>query len=359
MTQPKTLIIAEAGVNHNGDISMALALVEKAAEAGADIVKFQSFRAAKLVSPKAPKADYQIKSTGGQESQYEMLQRLELSVDDHARLIKHCEKMGIGFLSSPFDSDSLALLLGKFALPQIKLGSGELTNAPLLLEIGASGAELLLSTGMATLAEVEQALSVLGFAMSGSDLPASRSAFEKALWDEHVWSLLRARVTLLHCTTEYPAKAEDANLHAMATMAKAFGLRVGYSDHTQGNAVCLAAVALGACVIEKHFTLDCNLPGPDHRASVDPIAFADLVRDIRQVERALGNGIKYPRPDEQRNRDIVRKSLVAARDLPAGHVLAEGDIACMRPGTGHAPINYWDRLGNVLSRPHRAGESLE
>lgn len=359
MTPHRTLIIAEAGVNHNGDLRMALDLIDKAAAAGADVVKFQTFRADRLATRAAPKAAYQLAQTGSAESQLDMLRRLELGPEAHAALIRHCAARGIAFLSTPFDTDSLRLLVETHALPRIKLGSGELTNAPFLLEIGRAGVDVILSTGMATLAEVEQALGVLGFAMRGGDTPPSRAGFASALWDDTIWDLLRARVTLLHCTTDYPSRAEDANLRAMDTMARAFGLPVGYSDHSEGNALCLAAVALGACVIEKHFTLDRGLPGPDHAASIEPDALGQLVRDIRRVEAALGSGVKQPRPDEQKNRAIVRKSLVAARDLPAGHVLEAEDIALMRPGTGHPPISFWDRVGTRLTRAHSAGEALE
>tara|TARA_R110001599_G_scaffold135013_1_gene313259 strand:- start:67 stop:1146 length:1080 start_codon:yes stop_codon:yes gene_type:complete len=359
MTDARTLIIAEAGVNHNGDMDMAMELIDRAAEAGADMVKFQSFRAVKLATASAPKAAYQTAQTDASESQLEMLTRLELSVVDHQQLIDHCAARDIAFLSTPFDPDSLRLLVETFKLGRIKLGSGELINAPLLLDVGHSGADVILSTGMGTLSEVEQALGILGFAMRDRDQPPSRDAFSAALWDQDVWALLRARVTLLHCTTEYPAKVEDTNLRAMDTMAQAFDLPVGYSDHTEGNAISLAAVARGARVIEKHFTLDCTLPGPDHAASVEPAALADLVRDIRRVEASLGTGIKQPGVAEQANRLIVRKCLVAARDLPAGHVLGVDDIALMRPGTGHPPIALWDRIGTTLVRAHKAGDVLE
>ncbi len=359
MTENRTLIIAEAGVNHNGDTGMAMSLIDQAAEAGADVVKFQSFRAHNLVTATAPKAAYQFAQTDAAETQLEMLKRLELSEDDHHQLIEHCRTRGIAFLSTPFDPYSLRLLVGNFGLTRIKFGSGELTNAPLLLEAGKSDAHIILSTGMGTLSEVEQALGVLGYAMRGGDAMPSRDAFAAALWDEEVWAILHMRVTLLHCTTEYPAKVEDTNLRAMDTMAKAFGLPVGYSDHTEGNAIALAAVARGAQVIEKHFTLDRSLPGPDHRASIEPAELADLVRDIRRVEAALGNGIKQPRPAEQANRPIVQKSLVALRDLSAGHVLTAEDIGVMRPGTGHPPITYWERIGTTLRSAHKAGDVLE
>ncbi len=358
MSCARTLIIAEAGVNHDGQLDKAVRLIDCAAEAGADMVKFQSFRSRKLAAAHAPKASYQKAQTDAAESQLEMLSRLELSEEDHEKLVAHCRERGIGFLSTPFDSESLEMLVKTISLPCIKIGSGELTNAPLLLDVGSRGVDIILSTGMATLAEVEQALGVLGFAMGGGEGP-SEAAFSEALCEDEVWEVLRARVTLMQCTTDYPARAEDTNLRAMDTMAQAFGLPVGYSDHTDGNAIALAAVARGARVIEKHFTLDRGHPGPDHAASIEPEALAELVRDIRRVEASLGNGIKQPAKTELENRSIVRKSLVAARDLQAGHVLEPEDIALMRPGTGHPPVTLWDRVGTRLLVAHKAGDVLE
>tara|TARA_B100000767_G_scaffold265670_1_gene281995 strand:- start:54 stop:1025 length:972 start_codon:yes stop_codon:yes gene_type:complete len=323
------------------------------------MVKFQSFKAKKIASASAPKAAYQVVQSAANESQLDMLKRLELSEVDHQKLINHCNLRGIKFLSTPFDFDSLDLLVEKFALPCIKLGSGELTNAPLLLQVGRSNVEVILSTGMSTLSEIEQALGVLGFAMMGSQTTPCADAFSKTLHQQDVWRKLCARVTLLHCTTDYPARDEETNLRAMDTMRQAFGLSVGYSDHTEGNAISIAAVARGARVIEKHFTLDRSQPGPDHAASIEPDDLRELVGDIRRVEVALGTGIKQPAPSELANRQIVRKSLVAAHDLPAGHVLTADDIGLMRPGNGPAPIEFWDRIGSTLERKHKAGDVLE
>jgi len=358
MPELKTLIIAEAGVNHNGDLSLALELVDKAAEAGAQCVKFQTFKAAKLASASAKKAAYQTRTTDGTESQLAMLQRLELSLEDHEAIMARCAERGVRFLSTPFDMDSLALLTGTFALPEIKLGSGELTNAPLLLAAGRSGARIILSTGMGSLSEVEEALGVLAFAMCREGQPKGRADFAVALLDLAVWPVLAERVTLLHCTTEYPAAVEDTNLRAMETLRRAFGLRVGYSDHTVGEAVSLAAVALGAAVLEKHFTLDRTLPGPDHAASLEPGELASLVRGVRAVEQALGTGIKQPGAAEVANRAVARKSLLAARDLPAGHVLSLEDIAVKRPGDGLSPMALWDMVGTVTVRATTEGEAL-
>lgn len=359
MTQHnRTIIIAEAGVNHNGDLGMALELVDKAAEAGADYVKFQTFKATKLASANTKKARYQTRTTDGAESQLDMLQRLELSVADHEVILARCAERGVKFLSTPFDMDSLVLLAETFALPEIKLGSGELTNAPMLLAAGRTGVKIILSTGMGSLAEVEEALGVLAFAMCRRGLPKGRADFAEVLLDPAVWQVLADRVTLLHCTTEYPAAVEETNLRAMETMSRAFGLRVGYSDHTVGDAVSLAAVALGAEVLEKHLTLDRTLPGPDHAASLEPGELSSLVQGVRMVERALGTGIKQPSAAEVANRAVARKSLLAARDLPEGYVLTPADIAVKRPGDGLSPMLFWDRIGTATTRATPEGHAL-
>lgn len=353
---PHTLVIAEAGVNHNGDLALALELVDRAAEAGADMVKFQTFDAAAMTAPQAKKADYQTRTTDSGESQLDMLRRLQLSPDDHRALIDRCTARGIVFLSSVFDTGSLRLLTGTFGLTRLKLGSGELTNAPLLWEIARGGTDVILSSGMATLAEIEAALGVLALGYTVPDAAPGRAAFAAALKSPAAWEVLRARVTLLHCTTEYPATAADTNLRALDTLRAAFGLVTGYSDHTEGGAITIAAVARGAAVIEKHFTLDRSLPGPDHAASLEPGELAALVRDIRRTESALGSGIKQPCAAEDRNRPVARKSLFAARDLPAGHVLTEADIAVMRPGTGGDPMRFWDLVGTALAGAMTKGE---
>lgn len=355
---PHTLIIAEAGVNHNGNPDMALELVDRAAEAGADLVKFQTFDASRLASAQAPKAGYQNRTTDAGESQVEMLRRLELSPQAHRAVMKRCAERGIGFLSTPFDEGSLGLLVNEFGLERIKLGSGELTNAPLLLTSARAGVEVILSTGMGTLAEVEEALGVLAFGMLRQGEPRGRAEFADVLTDPLAWEMLRARVTLLHCTTEYPAPVAQTNLRAMATMRAAFGLRVGYSDHTEGRAISVAAVALGAEVLEKHFTLDRSLPGPDHAASLEPDELTALVTEIRSVERALGSGIKQPGPAELANRAIARKSLHAARDLASGQILQAEDVAILRPGDGISPMDLWDRLHNPVAHAFKPGTRL-
>ena len=354
----QSLVIAEAGVNHNGQLEMAVELVDCAALAGANCIKFQTFDAKLLVSANAPKADYQSRRTDADESQQDMLQKLQLSRDAHVEIMKRCADQNIRFLSSPFDQSSLRLLTEDLGLKQIKLGSGELTNAPLLIDVARTDAEIILSTGMATLSEVEEALGVLAFGMLATSEPSSRKDFADVLSNSAAWSTLAERVTLLHCTTEYPAPVAETNLRAMDTLRTAFGLRVGYSDHTNGAAVSIAAIARGAEVIEKHFTLDRTLPGPDHAASLEPAELQSLVRDIRAVESALGSGVKQPGPSEMANREIARKSLHAARDISRETPIRSEDLTTMRPGTGISPMSYWDSLGTFTSRDTASGEML-
>lgn len=351
-------IVAEAGVNHNGDLATALRMVDLAAEAGADAVKFQTFDPAALVTPDAEPADYQKRNAPGTVSQRAMLEGLRLDAAAHRALLDRCAARGIAFLSTPFDPASLALLL-ELGVPALKLSSGDLTNGPLLLAAARSGRELILSTGMATLAEVEDALAVIAFGqLAPPDARPGRAAFRRAYAEARAADALAARVTLLHCVTEYPAPREAINLRAMDTLRAAFALPVGYSDHSDGIAIAVAAAARGAVMIEKHFTLDRSLPGPDHRASLEPDGFAAMVAAIREVEAALGDGRKVPAPCEAANARVARKSLVAARDLPAGHVLGEDDIRAMRPGDGRSPMDHWDLLGTALPMAKRTHERL-
>lgn len=329
------LIIAEAGVNHNGDMATAKALVDVAADAGADIVKFQTFNAKRLVTSSAPKAPYQKKTTDAGETQRDMLRRLELTEEAHVELIGHCAERGIGFLSTGFDIASVDMLVG-LGLTLFKIPSGEITNLPYLRHIGGLDGEVLLSTGMANLGEVEAALSVIEAAGTPRD-----------------------RVTVLHCTTEYPADIDGVNLRAMTSMAQAFGVRVGYSDHTEGIEVPIAAVALGATVIEKHITLDRELPGPDHQASIEPAELAAMVSGIRKVERALGNGVKRVTPLEAKNLPVVRKSIVASRSIAAGEPFSPANLTTMRPGTGLSPMRWDDVMGRAADRSYEAGEAIE
>ncbi|GAB6037217.1 N-acetylneuraminate synthase [Fundidesulfovibrio butyratiphilus] len=354
----RVFVIAEAGVNHNGDLEMARELVRQAAKAGADAVKFQTFKASAIASARAAKADYQLRTTDANQSQLDMLRALELSPDAHRELMALCRQTGLEFLSTPFDLDSLDLLVA-LGVSRLKLPSGELTNAPLLLAAARSGLPLLMSTGMATLGEVEDALGVLAFGLLGPDADPSLAGFRAAYAAPEAQTVLAARVTLLHCTTEYPAPFRDVNLAAMATMRQAFGLACGYSDHTEGLCVSLAAVALGACVVEKHFTLDRNLPGPDHKASLEPAELAELVRQVRQVEDALGSARKAPAPSERANALVARKSLVAARAIAPGEAFTSENLSVKRPGSGKSPMGYFDLLGHAASRAYEPDELIE
>lgn len=341
----RTYIIAEAGVNHNGSLDMAMKLIDVAVDSGADAVKFQTFKAARIVSKLAPKAEYQTKTTDAAESQFEMINKLELDEAAHRLLIEHCRKRGIQFLSTPFDLESVDLLTKTFSLPILKLPSGEITNAPLLLKAAQTGKPVILSTGMSTLGEVESALGVLAFGYIEHDGSPSLEAFQRAFCSGHGQKRLKEKVTLLHCTTEYPAPFNEANLRAMDTMRTAFGLPVGFSDHTPGIGIAVAAVAREAVVIEKHFTLDRNLPGPDHKASLNPQELKTMILYIRQVEDALGVSHKIPTQSEMKNRNIVRRSVVASSHIKKGESFSEGNIAVKRPGFGISPMRYWDYLG--------------
>lgn len=328
----RVFVIAEAGVNHNGDIDMARRLVDVAAEAGADCVKFQTFRASRLAAASAPKADYQRQTTDSAETQFDMLSRLELSEAMHEALLKHCAQSGIEFLSTPFDEES-ADYLASLGVKRFKVPSGEVVNLPFLRHLAAYGKPILLSTGMSDLTEVEAAVRCI------------RSEGNPPL-------------TLLHCVSAYPAQPCDANLRAMGTMAQAFDLPVGWSDHTTGIDVALAAAALGAAVIEKHFTLDRNLPGPDHRASLEPRELTAMVSGIRTIEQALGDGRKQPVPSELPNRAVIRKSVVAARAIPAGAVLTGDCLAILRPGTGLPPGRRDSLIGRTAREAIAAGTPI-
>ncbi len=321
--QRRTFIIAEAGVNHNGDPALAKKLVAAARRAGADAIKFQTFKSEKLVSRNAAKAEYQRRNGSAGESQLDMLRRLELDARTHRELIAHCKRVGILFLSTPFDEAS-ADMLAKLDVSQFKISSGEITNHPLLAHVARKKKPIILSTGMATLGEVEAALAVIRKA--GNDA-----------------------VTLLHCVTEYPAPYDEINLSAMTTMRQAFGVEVGYSDHTDGIDIAIAAVALGAVIIEKHFTLDKNLEGPDHKASLEPDELARMIESIRRVERALGDGVKRPARCELKNMQVVRKSVVASQRIEAGESLARKMLTIKRPGTGVAPFDLEKILGRRVN----------
>lgn len=356
----RVFVIAEAGVNHNGSLEMALRLIDAAVKAGADAVKFQTFKAENVVTATAHKAAYQQYATGADESQYAMLKRLELPYEAHYQLLEHCQKVGIQFLSTAFDLESLNFLVNDIGLKTLKIPSGEITNGPLLLAHAQSGCELIVSTGMATLAEVEIALGIFAYGLMTASVKPSPCAesFQNAYSSVQGQQLLKKKVTLLHCTTEYPVPPQDINLNAMLIMRSTFGLRVGYSDHSDGIAVPIAATALGAQVIEKHFTLDKTLEGPDHRASLEPFEINKMIEAIRIIELAMGDGVKEPMVSELKNRPIARKSLVAAKDIRKGEVFTEDNLTTKRPGTGMIPFRYWDLLGLLSSRDYEVDEMV-
>lgn len=330
----KTYIIAEAGVNHNGSIDMAKELVELAKKAGADAVKFQTFQASKLVSKSAEKADYQKKTTTASESQYEMIKKLELSHEAHLELISYCDVVGIEFLSTPFDLDSIDFL-SKLGLETFKIPSGEITNLPYLRHVGRLNPRIILSTGMATLGDVEAAI--------------------EALIDA---GTAREQISVLHATTEYPTPMNEVNLRAMLTLGSAFDLPYGYSDHTPGIEVPIAAVALGASIIEKHFTLDRNLPGPDHKASLQPEELVSMISAIRNIEVALGSAVKRPTASEIKNKTVARKSLVAKRIIEKGEIFTVNNVGVKRPGSGISPMRWDEVIGTYASKNYQEDDLL-
>lgn len=329
----RTLIIAEVGVNHNGDINIAKKLVDAAADAGVDYVKFQTFKADKLVNKDAKQADYQIENTGVVESQYQMLKRLELTDENHHILIDYCDKKGVKFLSTAFDFESIEFLKDK--LDFYKIPSGEITNLPYLIKVAKLKLPIVMSTGMANMQEVKEALAVL-----------------------IAHGINKEDVTILHCNTEYPTPMKDVNLLAMKTIEKELGVEIGYSDHTLGIEIPIAAVTLGATVIEKHFTIDKTMEGPDHKASLEPNELKAMVAGIRAIELAMGNGIKTPSESEQKNIKVARKSLVALTDIKEGEVFNESNITVKRPGNGISPMKWNEVLGSRASRNYKADELL-
>ena len=331
----KVLIIAEAGVNHNGSIELAKKLIEVAADANADYVKFQTFITENNITKYAEKASYQKERTNKEESQFDMIKKLELDCYAHKDLIKYCKQKDIQFLSTAFDHESIELL-AELEISLYKIPSGEITNLPYLRRIGQYGKPVFLSTGMANQDEIEAALNVLEQAGTS-----------------------RKYITVLHCNTEYPTPTVDVNLKAMLTLQDAFNVRVGYSDHTLGIEVAVAAVALGATVIEKHLTLDCNLPGPDHKASLEPEEFKAMVVAIRNIEKAMGDGVKRPSPSETKNKPIARKSLVAAQTIRKGELFCETNLAVKRPGTGLSPMRWDEVLGSKAPRDFEIDELIE
>ena len=353
-----TFFIAEAGVNHNGSLDLALQLVDVAADAGANAVKFQTFKADKLATAQAAKAEYQVANTQEKGSQLEMLRRLELAPEHHKVLLARCHQRGVGFMSTAFDAESLAML-APLGMPAIKIPSGDITCGPLLLQAARLRQKLIVSTGMSTLSDIEQALGVIAFGLLRDTEPIGRADFDAAYWSVAGRQALTEHVTLLHCVTHYPAPADTVNLLAMDTMAAAFGLPVGYSDHTLGVEVSIAAVARGACVIEKHFTLDRTLPGPDHAASLEPSELKSLIGAIRNVEQALGSTLKHPAAQEVTNRPVARRSVVAARRIAKGEAFSADMLTFKRPGTGISPMDIWSLLGCHARRDYLPDELIE
>lgn len=333
MNDNQVLIIAEAGVNHNGSLELAKQLALEAKRAGADIVKFQTAKLESLVSKKAAMAEYQKQNTGKEESQKDMLARLLLGFDDFVELEKYCQSIGIRFLSTPFDLESITFL-DKLGCDIWKVPSGEVTNLPYLEKIAQTHKPIILSTGMCTIPEVEECLDVLHNNGAGE-------------------------ITLLHCTTQYPTPYEAVNLKAMSTLREHFNCSVGYSDHTAGIEVPIAAVAMGAIVIEKHFTLDKNMEGPDHKASLEPHELKAMVESIRHIEKSIGTGVKEPAACEIANRDVARKSIIAARDIKAGEMLTENNLTTKRPGNGISPMKWYDVIGTKATRDFSEDELIE
>lgn len=351
-------VIAEAGVNHNGDMAVARRLIDVAADAGADAVKFQTFNADTLATAAAPVADYQRSAAADGQSQHEMLRSLELAPAAHADLKAHAEGRGVEFISTPFDCDSLRFLVDDLGVATLKIGSGNVTDGPLLLAAARSGCRLILSTGMCDLEDVQAAVDLVAFGMTTDRAPSGIDEFSGFRKQPDAARAVAENLTLLHCTSLYPAPVDTANLRAMETLRDAFGLRVGFSDHTLGATVAIAAVAAGAAVIEKHVTLDCGMAGPDHAASMEPEAFASMVSDIRVVEAALGAASKEPVADEHDMRRIARKSLVAARAVAAGANLAAADISAKRPGGGVSPMLFWDVIDTPARQDYEIDERL-
>jgi len=334
MSNNKVFIIAEAGVNHNGDMQMAKELIKSAAEIGADAVKFQTFKAADLVVKNAPKAAYQLQSTDAQESQYAMLKKLELSENDHIDLYEYSKKFNIEFMSTPFDISSAEFLL-KLGVKRLKIPSGEITNFPFIKKIAQLGLPTLFSTGMSEMEDVTACLNVL-----------------------LKYGLTKDMISVFHCNTEYPTPFQDVNLRAMMEMKKLLGVKIGYSDHTAGIEVAIAATALGADVIEKHFTLDRELPGPDHKASLEVAEFKQMVSSIRNISLALGSDVKKASPSEMGNKLIVRKSIVAARDIKKGELFNDQNLGTKRPGTGLSPMKWEEVIGKPSPQDFQKDELI-
>jgi len=357
----KTYVIAEAGVNHNGDIDMALELIEKAAEAGADAIKFQTYKAENLVTKHSKKAEYQLKTTGGKDTQLQMLKDLELKYETHFQLKDYCQKTNIDFLSTAFDLDSLRFLSKDLKMKTLKIPSGEITNLPFLIDFAQTGAEIIMSSGMANIDEIRDALGALafGFIYTKKNMPLpSRKQFIKVFNSNEGQEVLNKHVTLMHCVTEYPAPIDEINLNVISSLKKIFNLRIGYSDHTEGIIASVIAVSHGATIIEKHFTQSKNLLGPDHKASLEPEEFKIMVDQIRMAEKMMGDGEKKVMPSELKNISIARKSIVASMRITKGDIFSSENLSIKRPGNGKSPIHYWSLLGKKATKDYDVDELI-
>jgi len=360
LNQNKVFIIAEAGVNHNGSLSLAKQMVDRAVESGVDAIKFQSFKTEQLVIDSAPKANYQLNNTGINESQFQMLKKLELSQNKQQQLYNYCLEKNISFLSSPFDMESCHFLIETLGLKTIKLGSGELTNTQMLYYIGSTGVDIILSTGMSDIEEIEYALAVLSFAYTNNGTTKPSSEQFKKSYSSTAGSLaLKQHVSLLHCTTEYPCPVQEVNLNVINALSTRFSLPIGYSDHTQDYHISIAAVALGSKIIEKHFTLDQTMSGPDHKSSIEAKELTHMVTQIRDIEKALGSPIKQMTQSEKQNRSIVRKGLYANGKINKGDILSKSNIIIKRPEAKLSAQYYWDILGTMANNNYQTDEPID
>lgn len=353
----KLRIIAEAGINHNGDLALAKELVDVADSAGADFVKFQSFIAKNLVSANTQQAEYQAKNNNSNEPQLEMLRKYELSFNEQIELFEYCATKNVAFLTTPFDSESLGFIHKTLDLSTVKISSGDLTNLPFLAEIATKFNDIILSTGMGTLADIEDAVSTIVFTKAYGRHPTDYSEIS-SVWSDNAALPFLDDITLLHCTTNYPAQVDEINLLAMNTLGQSFGTKIGYSDHTAGNHVSIAATALGARVIEKHFTLDRSMEGPDHRASLEPDELHSLVKQIRDTEKALGSHMKLISPTEKANAAVARKRIVASCDIAEGQIFSAENTSIKRTGEGRRPSAYWGLLGKTAKRSYNVGQGI-
>ncbi len=360
MHSSKITLIAEAGVNHNGEIDKALALVDAAADAGADLIKFQTFSAKEMVAKSAVLADYQRQQIGGEKTQLDMLLDLELDEAAHHALIQKCSERGIGFLSTPFDQVSLDLLTKGLGQRLLKIGSGDLNNGPLLFAAAQTGCRIILSTGMSNLGDIERALGLLALGYSSNPPTNPTRDDMSAAWSNaQMRAVLKDKVTILHCVSNYPSSSEATNLNALATIRTAFELPVGYSDHTLGGTASIAAAALGACCIEKHLTLDKSLDGPDHAASAEPDEIAAIFSAVRDVETMLGSSVKSCTPEERSTMNAARKRLVAKVEISIGTPFSVTNLSTKRAAAGNDPLSYWEMLGTFASKNYREGDPID